>query len=253
MATRACGDGAPRRRCVERGGAGNRHRRDRSRRSRAAPPAPRPPSARTPTPCPPTGRPAPRRASARCRRVGFRPDDVAEGRRHAAGPGGVGAQRERHDPGRHRARRAGRRSARHAQLDRTRCAACRTGSACPPGRWRTGRGWSCPAASRRHPAGAARPARWCRRYRRTPGQAAVVGRPATSMLSFTANGTPQSGRPLALRPAACAPAPARSSSGRRVIQIAGSSCARSAASAASAASTGVICNRGLSSQGSPSP
>lgn len=67
---------------------------------------------------------------------------------------------------------------------------------------------------------------------------ARVGRPATSILSLTATMRPQSGRPR--RPArSISSAWARNAaSGTRVIQMAGSPVARSAVSAASAASMG---------------
>ena len=94
----------------------------------------------------------------------LQPDDVAERRRHPPRPGGVGAQREaaRSPP---RPRPPSPTTSRPAPAPhRTRCAACRTGCACRPARWRTDRGWSCRAAPPRPPAGAAPRARWPRRY-----------------------------------------------------------------------------------------
>ena len=164
-------------------------------------------------------------------------DDVAEGRRDAAGPGGVGAEREADDAGRDRAGRAGGRAARHVARRRTRCAARRTGCACRRGRWRTGRGWSCRSAARLHPAGAAPQVRSPSRCRQSQG------RPRWwAFRRCRCCPSPRTARPRTC--GLCGPsvferrARARiSSSGRRVIQIAGSSCARSAASAPSAAST----------------
>ena len=123
----------------------------------------------------------------------LQPDDPVQRRRHPARAGGVGAQGERHQPEGHGHGRAGARSAGHERRVERRSAACRTASGCRPGRWRTGRGWPCRRRSpRRRAAG-----RRCRRRRRgrtpTPGHAAVVGTPATSMLSLTTNGTPYSG------------------------------------------------------------
>ena len=146
----------------------------------------------------------------------LQPDDVAERGRHAAGTGGVGAERERHDPGRDRAGGAGGRSARHAHADRTGCAARRTGCACRPGRWRTGRDWSCRPASRRHPAGAARRARLARRCRRSRGR-----RPWSAGRRRRCCPSPRTARPRAAGRAA-PPPPARVRVGQdRVVGQAG--------------------------------
>ena len=120
-------------------------------------------------------------------------DEIVERRGHAARAGGVGAEREAGEPERHRHRRAARGTAADVSADRTHCGTRRRASACPPGRWRTDRDWSCRARSRRRRAAAARRSRSSPGCRRTPGRPAVVGSPARSMLSLIANGMPYSG------------------------------------------------------------
>ena len=73
----------------------------------------------------------------------LQPDDVVEHRRHAAGARGVGAERQRHQSGRYRHRRARTRSARNQIAAHADCWGCRRASARRRGRWRTDRGWSC--------------------------------------------------------------------------------------------------------------
>ena len=75
--------------------------------------------------------------------VGFRPTMLLKPAGHAAGAGGVGAERERHVAARDDDRRARARAAADAVGGEARCSAGRTASACRPGRSRTGRGWSC--------------------------------------------------------------------------------------------------------------
>ena len=87
---------------------------------------------------------------------GLRPDQPVEARRHAAGPGCVGAERERDAPGRHRDRRSGTRTARHVRGETRPDAPRRTANACRRGRSRTDRDWSCRSGSRRRRADAAR-------------------------------------------------------------------------------------------------
>ena len=71
------------------------------------------------------------------------PDDVAERRRHAAGPGRIGAERERHEAGRDRERRAAARAARdQARIEQVARDAVGRAHA-RPGRSRTDRDWSC--------------------------------------------------------------------------------------------------------------
>ena len=182
----------------------------------------------------------------------LQPDDVAERSGHAAGTGGIGAEGERHDPGGHRAAPSRTTIRPACATDRTRCAGCRRACACRPGRWRTGRDWSCPAASRRHRASAARRARWCRRCRRSRGRRRWSAGRRRRCCPSPRTGRPRAGGPAG--PASCSLRAWRQhdSSGRRVIQMAGSAWARSAASAASAASRGVTlrprCGRGKGGQ-----
>ena len=138
----------------------------------------------------PAGGNHPGRADQSVRRLAA--DDVAEGGRDPARPGGVGAERERHETGGDRARA-------DPELD-------------PPGTTPGSNGlrgvpyglrvptrpvanWSrfvlptstAPAVVRCRP-----PCRGRRRRKRTPGIRRSSARPATSMLSFTANGMPAS-------------------------------------------------------------
>lgn len=80
----------------------------------------------------------------------------------------------------------------HWQLT-SRDAAIVRGCAVPLGQWRTGPDWSCRSARRRRPADAG-PRRGLGWMIDEGGQAAVAGKPETSMLSLTANGTPARGR-----------------------------------------------------------
>ena len=80
----------------------------------------------------------------------------------------------------------------HWQLT-SRDAAIVRGCAVPLEQWRTGPDWSCRSARRRCPADAG-PRRGLGWMIDEGGQAAVAGRPETSMLSLTANGTPARGR-----------------------------------------------------------
>ena len=73
----------------------------------------------------------------------LQPDDVVEHRRHAAGARGIGAERQRHQPGGDRDRRSRTRSARNQIAADRIDAECRRASARRRGRWRTGRDWSC--------------------------------------------------------------------------------------------------------------
>ena len=138
----------------------------------------------------------------------LQPDDVVEARRHAARAGGVGAERERHVAARDRDGRSRARAAADA-LGVERVRPRRTASACRRGRSRTGRGWSC-RRRRRRPRSAAHGGACGGGDVANAGHAAVVGRPATSMLSFTANGTPKSGIVVGARP--------RSRSARRALR-----------------------------------
>ena len=122
-------------------------------------------------------------------------DDPVEGRRHAARAGGVGPERERDDavgdrdrragagPARHvpRVEHAGARSVRRARADQARGELVHVRLA--------------DRAARPPPARRRDRRRRCRAARAAKaGTPAVVGMPATSMLSLTANGTPYSGR-----------------------------------------------------------
>ena len=139
----------------------------------------------------------------------LQPDDVAEGSGHAAGSGGVRAQGKRHDAGRNRAGRAGRRSAGHSAEGRTHCVACRTGCACRRGPSRTGRGSSCRSAARRRRANAAPRVRTTRPRRRSRDRRRWLAARRRRCCP-----SPRTARPIAagragLHPAACAPGPAR--------------------------------------------
>ena len=92
--------------------------------------------------------------------------------------GGVGPQRERHLAARHRHRRPRARTPGDVLGHRGGCDTVRTAvTGCRPGRWRTGRGWSCPRRRRRRRAGAAPPVAFASGTYAKAGQAAVVGKP----------------------------------------------------------------------------
>ncbi len=137
--------------------------------------------------CRACGRPAPCRYES-SPSVGLSPTMPFIPAGNAARAGGVGAEREIDDAGRHGDVPSPSSSRRGSGRGAARCAARHRASARRRGRWRTGRGWSCrvtmaPAASSR-----------CHDERRLSavdmlkaGQAAVVVEPAASILSFTAN------------------------------------------------------------------
>ena len=131
------------------------------------------------------------RADAARRRL--QADDVVEAGRHAARAGGVGAERERHFAARDDDRRARARAAADAVGGERAARPRRRASACRPGRSRTGRGWSCRRRRRRPRSASATQCAWAARSSETPGRPRSWRRPATSMLSLTANGTPKSG------------------------------------------------------------
>ena len=188
--------------------AANRHHPGRSRRSPAAPPALRPPIARTPTPYRPSGRPAPRPASARCRRS-------ASARRYCRTPPARGRSRRYPCPARTARsplpprRRIPTTIRRECAAGRTGCAGCRTATACPPSRLRIDRGWSCPASPRPHPASVAPPAHWSRQHTQNRGRPPSSAARPRRYCPSPRTARPRTAARTDLRLAVSAPAPAR--------------------------------------------
>ena len=149
------------------------------------------------------------------------PDDPVQRRRHPARAGGVGAEGERHQPERHGHGRAGARSARHERrVEHVRRRAVRRAGADQAGGELVEVGLADDDRARRRAAGRRR-----RRRRRArtprPGTPAVVGTPATSMLSLTTNGMPYSGSVAGSTPASAAASAQRRVDARRPDQHAG--------------------------------
>ena len=90
--------------------------------------------------------PARRRRSISTPGVGFAPTMPHKRRGHPAGAGGVGAERERHLAGgdRRPPSRSSSRPAISVGIERVAAARRSAATGCRRGRWRTGRGWSCP-------------------------------------------------------------------------------------------------------------
>ena len=154
----------------------------------------------------------------------LQPDDIVEHCRHASGPGGIGAERDRHDAGRDRDRRARTRSARNKigaqRITRNRIGRAHANQA----------GGELIEIGLADDNGAGRPqfgdggCVGCRPV--GEGRARRGGRqPATSILSFTAIGTPK--KPPRVRSVVSLSASATASaSSRSAMKIPGSASAR---------------------------
>ena len=124
----------------------------------------------------------------------LQPDDVVQRRRHSPRPRRVGPEGEGHEPPRHRHRRPGGRPTRHDQgVQRIQRRRMRRPHTDESGGELVEVGLADRDCASRPAAVRPKRRRAAGQYEKA-GQAAVVGQPATSILSLTAKGMPQSGR-----------------------------------------------------------